>query len=207
MKKIILLLGIISLSSGWICSDTIPSDGRVDRERFILSLIKPGDIGAEIGVSYGVFAYHVLVPAQPSKLYLIDPWEYGLQTDVETDPTPAKQDFRDREYEGVCKAFAPYPNVEIVRMKSEDAAMLFPDNYFDYVYINGEHSYNAVMRDLTNYFPKVKVGGYILGDDYGWTGIADAVQDFLKAHRKETVWGQDPYLGTTGGQFEIRKIK
>ena len=65
-------------------------DGRVQRAKFVSSLLKPGDVGVEIGVAFGGFAYHVLLPAQPSKLYLIDPWQYGLQTDVEQDPTPAK---------------------------------------------------------------------------------------------------------------------
>ncbi len=201
VKFFLLFLGVSALMG------SVPHDGRFERAEFVSSLIKPGDIGAEIGVNMGVFAYHVLLQSQPSKLYLIDPWQYGLQQDVELDPTPEKQRFRDAEYETVCKLFAPYSNIEIVRKKSEDAAIDFPDQLFDYVYIDGEHSYNAVKRDLSNYFPKVKVGGYLIGDDYGWTGIASAVQGFLSEHRNEVFWLGDPYQGKTGGQFAIRRLK
>ena len=186
---------------------TPPDDGRVERAEYVSSLIQPGAIGAEIGVAHGVFAYHVLLQTQPSKLYLIDPWEYGLQADVELNPTPEKQKNADKVYEYVSKVFAPYKNVEIVRLKSEDAVFLFEDNYFDYVYIDGEHSYAAVTRDLANYFPKIKIGGYLIGDDYGWTGIAPAVQDFLKKHPEECLFLVDPYAGQSGGQFAIKRLK
>ncbi len=193
---------------GISCFADIPAnDGRVQRAEYVSTLIKPGDIGAEIGVAYGVFAYYVLLQNEPAKLYLIDPWEYGLQADLEPDPTAEKQKSRDDQYKTVCGYFAPYKNVEIVRMKSEDAASMFENDYFDYVYIDGEHSYAAVTRDLANYFHKVKVGGYLIGDDYGWTGIMPAVQDFLKAHPGECDFLVDPYLGTSGGQFAIRRVK
>jgi hypothetical protein len=209
-KEIFMKVFVLFLVAGLCLSPVyadVPHDGRFARAEFVSSLVKPGDVGAEIGVSFGIFAYHVLLQNQPSKLYLIDPWEYGLQRDVELDPTPEKQCFRDAEYEVVCKLFAPYSNVEIVREKSEDAVIHFPDQFFDYVYIDGEHSYDAVKRDLSNYFPKIKVGGYLIGDDYGWTGIAQAVQEFLSEHQNELFWLGDPYLGKTGGQFAMRRLK
>ena len=157
------------------------------REDYVRKLIKPGDIGAEIGVCYGIFSYNVLVPKHPSKLYLIDPWEYGLRTKVESNPTPAKQKIRDQDYENVCKLFAPYKNVEIIRLKSEDAVYMFEDDYFDYVYVDGAHTYAAVTLDLNNYFHKVKIGGYIIGDDYtpDWSEVIQAVNDFLEEHPGE----------------------
>lgn len=207
MKIFVFFLGIWGLFCNRMYAEVPPHDGRFARAEFVSSLIKPGVVGAEIGVCMGVFAYHVLLANEPSKLYLIDPWEYGLQTDVELDPTPEKQKARDYQYEHVCQVFDPFSNVEIVRMKSEDAAILFDDEYFDYVYIDGEHSYAAVLRDLTNYLPKIKVGGYLIGDDYGWTGIMPAVQEFLAMHQGELFWLGDPYCGKTGGQFAIRRIK
>ena len=50
-----------------------PHDQRVARAELVSSLVRPGDVGAEIGVQCRVFAYHVLLRRQPSKLYLIDP--------------------------------------------------------------------------------------------------------------------------------------
>ena len=205
MKIFFFCLGIVGFDVMYAAP--LAHDGRFERIEFVSSLIKPGDVGAEIGVCAGVFAYHCLLINQPSKLYLIDPWEYGLQANVELDPTPEKQIIRDGEYKAVYELFAPFPNVEIIRRKSEDVAVIFPDDFFDYVYIDGEHSYAAVWRDLNNYFSKVKVGGYLIGDDYGWEGIAAAVQDFLAAHPDELFWLGNPYEGKTGGQFAIRRLK
>jgi hypothetical protein len=204
MKKIYFLFIALSF---YCYSSEPPFDGRVQRATYVLSLIPQGAIGAEIGVASGCFSYHVLLKKNPSKLYLIDPWIYGLQKDVELNRTLEKQQQRDIQYQTVCEYFAPFKNVEILRFKSEEAAVLFEDNYLDYVYIDGEHSYEAVMRDLTNYFPKIKVGGYLIGDDYGWTGIEPAVQDFLKAHKGFCKFGENPYQEKTGGQFVIKRIK
>ena len=192
--------------SAVLFADIPPEEVRLDRVKYVLSLIKPGAIGAEIGVCQGTFAYHVLLKQNPAKLFLIDPWEYGLQKDLEPDVTPENQKGRSEQYQKVCEYFAPFENVTIIRQKAEDVASQFENEYFDYVYIDGEHSYAAVARDLRNYFPKVKVGGYLIGDDYGWTGIAPAVQDFLKLHRGACLFLEDPYLGRTRGQYAIKRL-
>jgi hypothetical protein len=209
--KLLIYVIILCVSTCGFCSGNTnpvpPFDGRVQRAEYVSSLIKPNAIGVEIGVCEGIFAYHVLLKQEPAKLYLIDPWEYGLQKDMEINPTPEKQRLRDQQYVKVCQYFAPYENVEIIRQKSEDAFSLFPDEYFDYVYIDGEHSYDAVMRDLTNYLPKVKVGGYLIGDDYGWTGIGPAVQDFLKEHKGELKFLIEPYSKKGAGQYALKRLK
>ena len=206
IKLFLCFCACIAMHTGCF-ADAPPLDDRVERARYVSSLINPGDVGAEIGVCHGVFAYHVLLKKNPSKLYLIDPWEYGLQADMETDITPENQRGRDIQYEAVCNYFSGFENVEVLRLKSEDAASLFPESFFDYVYIDGEHSYAAVMRDLSNYFYKVKVGGYLIGDDYGWIGIMPAVQDFLQMHQSDCLFLDDPYAGRTGGQFAIQRLK
>ena len=42
----------------------------------------------------------------------------------------------------------------------------FPEGYFDFIYIDGDHSYKGAKSDLINYFPKVRQGGIIAGHDY-----------------------------------------
>ena len=193
MKKFLVFFYFIAISVVSCFADIPREDNRIARTDYVLSLIKPGDIGAEIGVFGGVFAYHVLFQNNPSELYLIDPWvAYRNHS----------QSGMDELYRKVCGYFEPYENVEIVRLKSEDAVSMFSDDYFDYVYIDGEHSYDAVTRDLTNYFSKVKVGGYLIGDDYGWTGIKPAVQDFLQAHEQDCL-----FLNPGAGQYAIQRIR
>ena len=79
--------------------------------------------------------------------------------------------------------------VELVRKYSVDAAADYPDEYFDYVHIDADHTYDAVLADLNAWWPKVKVGGVISGHDYianktlksGVTfGVIEAVAEFRK---------------------------
>ena len=51
-------------------------------------------------------------------------------------------------------------------MTSEQASNLFADNSLDFVYIDGNHKYEYVLQDLNLWYPKVKQGGYLMGDDY-----------------------------------------
>ena len=54
---------------------------------------------------------------------------------------------------------------------------------FDFLYIDGNHRYEAVKSDLINYYPRVKKGGIISGHDYEFEGTPDvkkAVDEFFK---------------------------
>jgi predicted O-methyltransferase YrrM len=58
-------------------------------------------------------------------------------------------------------------NVEIITKISDEAhAELYHEGY-GLVYIDGVHTYEAVRKDIANYWPKVIPGGYIGGHDYG----------------------------------------
>lgn len=71
---------------------------------------------------------------------------------------------------------------EIIRNDSTQQAQLFPANYFDFVYIDASHDYLSVLDDINAWFPKVKTGGILCGDDYcaGWEGVVRAVDDTFK---------------------------
>jgi Methyltransferase domain len=55
---------------------------------------------------------------------------------------------------------------EFCQMESGDAAAHVPDDYLDFVYIDANHSYDAVKRDLVLWYPKVRSGGLVSGHDY-----------------------------------------
>lgn len=171
---------------------SFPSFSRPERAKFVRQFIKEDQIGAEIGVCNGVFAWHVLLQKKPKQLFLIDPWGPGINFE--------KQEVLDKQYEKVAHLFAPYERVSILRMRSENAVHLFDDEYFDYVYIDGEHSYEAVKRDLQNYLPKIKCGGYLIGDDLGWEGVRPAVEEFV--HNYSDLCS---FIGEDAGQYVIRK--
>jgi len=52
-----------------------------------------------------------------------------------------------------------------IRGTSDALANVLQNNYFDFVYVDGDHSYSQFKKDLLNYTKKVKLGGIIAGDD------------------------------------------
>lgn len=55
----------------------------------------------------------------------------------------------------------------------------FPDNYFNFIYIDAEHTYESVKRDIELYLPKC--GHIIAGHDYqkAWSGVVRAVDEII----------------------------
>jgi len=69
--------------------------------------------------------------------------------------------------------------VNIVICDSRVAHNLYKDNSLKMVYLDGNHEYNIIKKDLENYWKKVKKGGFLVGDDFGYTDVEQAVLDFL----------------------------
>lgn len=115
------------------------------------------EIGAFKGVSTEVFALLC------DKVVTIDPL-----------PEEIHKQFWDRMWE--------YSNVKLIRDYSQNALIQLPHAEFDMCYIDGDHSYDAVMRDITLCRPLVKLNGVIAGHDYGHPEEPDverAVDDAL----------------------------
>lgn len=52
-----------------------------------------------------------------------------------------------------------------IRATSDNVVNMLKDNYYDFVYVDGDHAYSQFRKDLVNYALKVKIGGIIAGDD------------------------------------------
>ena len=83
----------------------------------------------------------------------------------------------DSRYLRVLQRFQPEiqnGQVEVHRGFSNQVAVQYPDEYFDFVYIfvyiDGDHRYAAVKEDLELYSKKLKVRRLLCGDDYGQCG-------------------------------------
>lgn len=137
-------------------------------------------IGVEIGVEYGLNAKTILRFLPIEKLYLIDPY------------TGKSGDSIFKEAKKFLKKFNS--KIEFIRKTSEEAIKEIPNN-LDFVYIDGNHNYEDVKRDIELYYIKVKKNGIIGGHDF-WAnqiGVCKAVLDFvshnnLKLHGNLTDW-------------------
>jgi hypothetical protein len=139
-----------------------------------------GKVCAEIGTLRGDWAAQ-LVKSRPARLYLIDCWE-AQPSDLYLDRANIGQQEQDAIFEGVKARFAPYESVEIIRKFSAEAHGLFAEEFFDFVYVDANHSFEACYQDLSWWFPKVKRGGLLAGHDYSskHPGVVEAVQLFCQ---------------------------
>ena len=74
--------------------------------------------------------------------------------------------------------------VSVVRSDTAAAAGQFDDESVDFLYVDASHTYDGLLRDLFAWYPKVKTGGLIAGDDWcfsdrGELGVRHAVTDFF----------------------------
>jgi Methyltransferase domain len=168
----------------------VHSFGEKDDREWLLRRLPKHSVCAEIGVYAGRFTELILRIARPAKLHLIDPWKYEgdplYQHSVFGGPRGQNQAHMDAMHESVVRCFRS-KRVEIHRETSAAGSSRFPDNYFDWIYIDGNHQYEFVKQDLELYFPKVKSGGLVAGDDYGrharvWfkDGVTRAVDESIE---------------------------
>jgi hypothetical protein len=155
----------------------------------LISRLPRRAVGAEIGTWKGDFSAQALRRAAPARLYLIDPWEYRdealYQNAFFGDRTPGGQAKMDAIHDGVCRRFRraiAAGRVVVLRARSTAAAEQLTG--LDWVYIDGDHTYEAVKGDLHAFYDRVNPGGAIAGDDYrlvGWweDGVTRAVDEFV----------------------------
>jgi hypothetical protein len=119
----------------------------------------------EIGVRRGHNLDVIVRGSNPEEFVGIDSWvDDDVSSRNDVGYSQSQQDAFETE---VRRKFARYGDAgKIIRSCSFEAAEHFPDEYFDYVYIDADHSYEAVKRDLADWYPKVRKGGILAGHDY-----------------------------------------
>lgn len=138
--------------------------------------------GAEIGVAEG-YNSRAICQANPQLIrhYCVDLWDTYYRGYAKLKDRAMQDDaFRQAQ-----ENLSPY-SVEFIRESSATAHRHIIDASLDYVYIDGDHSYDFVMTDLIWWARKVKPGGIIAGHDYyrfRGAGVVDAVNDYTRAHQ------------------------
>ena len=101
----------------------------------------------------GQNAESILNEIRIKKLYLLDAWS---------------PDYRERHYENAFECFKKFEgNKKVVLIKCNSLDIdIFPDNYFNYIYVDDLHHPDHVYKELKFYYPKLKKYGMIAGHDY-----------------------------------------
>jgi glycosyltransferase involved in cell wall biosynthesis len=137
-------------------------------------------VGVEVGVAFGGHSEAILGQPCVRKLYGVDSYQHrpGYK-----DPMNLLQPDFDRLCEQARQRLAKFGDrFQLVRENSQAAAAIVPDG-LDFVYLDADHSYQAVFDDLCTWFPKVRIGGIVSGHDYGhldFPGVRQAVDEFFR---------------------------
>lgn len=135
---------------------------------------------AEIGVHEGLFSEKIHEAFPNAELHLIDPWAVFDDYDENYWAFSNCKKKADDMYKDVVNKFKLNTNVKIIRKRSEDYVKDVEDNYFDLVFIDGNHQYEFVKQDIMLWYPKVKKGGLLAGHDYKRKeGVKKAVNELL----------------------------
>lgn len=134
---------------------------RDDLIKNLSNLIGKGT-GVEIGVFKGEFSKKIL-NLWDGTLYMVDVWrplgkeyEDASNHSVHVDAyQQTMENIKGLEDKGI-----------MIRATSEVASNIFQDNSLDFIYIDANHAYDFVVKDIELWFPKLKKGGVFAGHDY-----------------------------------------
>jgi hypothetical protein len=117
----------------------------------------------EIGVKHGVNFKNLLVPCVKHAM-AIDIWsETGIRSQNDDNSSP---DYLNVQYNNMLALASKDPRIQVIKDFSLNACNQFNDNYFDFIYIDADHTESAVYSDLCAWWSKVKSGGILSGHDY-----------------------------------------
>ena len=159
----------------------------------IHNFLPENSVCVEIGVEGGSFSQLMVETLAPQKLYLIDPWEPGYDKNspvTHYGGGPQRTAYSTVEnmahVQTVFSREIESGQVELKRGFSYDVVDDFPDDYFDFIYIDATHIYESVKADLNAYLPKLKKSGVMAGHDYfsnnGVFSVIPAVDEFVRTH-------------------------
>jgi predicted O-methyltransferase YrrM len=157
----------------------------------------------EIGAFYGANLLSVAKTYgqhPDSKMYCIDPWEdYAEYPEYKNEQPTIYQAFLSNVENSGQKE-----KIEIKRGYSNMVVPTLEDESFDIIYIDGNHEPEYVLEDAVVCFRKLKKGGIMIFDDYGWGGpdlTQKGIDAFLAGYHKKIT-----YLGIRDSQVFVRKL-
>ena len=156
-----------------------------DRYKFARWLPK-GGIGVEVGVAYGEHAAILLEIVRPERLYLVDPWEKNSDETNRGTTVLKSQAQIDEMCQQVRDRFKGDERVKIIRASSDEASTMFGvvEQYCDWAYIDGQHTYEMVKKDIANWLPWIRAGGVICGHDWTVDCVKKAVEQSCEGMKK-----------------------
>ncbi len=150
----------------------------IENRTELLRLLPNHAICAEIGIEKGDYSQKIISITQPQKFHLID--------------------LSQKYIDAAKKRFSQIQISELIFHVGNlsDIIKGFPERYFDWVYIDTDHTYHTVSRELEAARLKVKLTGLIILNDYIFYdhqvkskyGVVEAVNEFCNRYNYEIVY-------------------
>lgn len=163
---------------------------KIRRRKRMIQKLPRDQIGVELGVWKGDHAKLLWDHATPISLLLVDTWKVKdetIQHGAFEHVGRIRQEMFDQMYENVKKRFANNSWIKVLRMDTVEASKGiytgFGHSAVDWVYVDADHTYEGCYRDMEAWWPKIRPGGVMFGDDYclgyWWKdGVIKAVNRF-----------------------------
>lgn len=180
-------------------TDLLENAKIVPSRKHILPLLPRGLVWAEVGVALGGFSREILKVCAPTHFLAIDLFDlhqleqlWGTSTTElfagKTHLEYYKDSFRAEIAKGV---------VQVIEGDSAASLASLPDQFIDALYLDADHTYEGVKRDLNALLPKMKPNGYLILNDYTFLenvgskdeyGVIQAGHEFMLDNNWEMIF-------------------
>jgi hypothetical protein len=139
------------------------------------------EIGPFKGKSSSFMAVEIINSGKNIKFDCVDNWK-GNPEHHANGPWPDQDVINGTVFEQFTKNMKPVEgNYTAISMDSVEAAKLYADQSLDFVFIDGNHSYESVKADIIAWTPKIKPGGILAGNEFRalWPDLRRAVEELI----------------------------
>jgi predicted O-methyltransferase YrrM len=138
------------------------------------------EIGTWLGRSASYMAVEIINSKKEIKFDCIDTWN-GSEEHKNIDFVK-----NNTLYDEFIKNIEPVKGIiNPIRSLSTEASKFYEDNSLDFVFIDASHDYENVKQDINAWYPKVKQNKILSGHDYIWSGVKQAVDEFISNNPHE----------------------
>lgn len=135
------------------------------------------EVGSWKGRSAAHMGVEIMNSGKRIQFDCVDTWR-GSAEHLDPDSQWYTPELSDPEYlmNEFLKNTAPVSSVvKAVRSTSEEASRLYADNTLAFVFLDAAHDFDSVSSDIRCWYPKVKPGGVLAGDDFDWPGVEQGI--------------------------------
>ncbi len=163
----------------------IPNYGR---DQFAGLLAEMGfNKGVELGVAHGIYS-EVLMQANPE----LELWGVDMYVPHKGYKDYVKQSTFQQMEQNAHNRLDKYPKYHFIKEWTVEAAKQFEDESLDFVYIDADHKFEAVVADIAAWLPKIRKGGIIAGHDYFRNAGPSHIHVIWAVQGFATSWGIKP---------------